>query len=86
MPVGRGHPIKCGQRPGSPAAAHLGARLLLFLEMNAEEDGRTFIIRGDLQDIAAEIRLPREALYRGLARLACKGLIRREAGRIWIRR
>jgi CRP-like cAMP-binding protein len=61
-------------------------RLLLFLEMNAEEDGRTVIIQGELQDIAAEIGLTREALYRGLARLARKGLIRREAGRIVIRR
>ena len=41
-------------------------------------------LAGPLQDLAAELGLTREALYRALARLARDGAIRREADAITV--
>jgi CRP/FNR family transcriptional regulator, dissimilatory nitrate respiration regulator len=53
-------------------------RILLYLEMHADPASRRLALAGPLQDIAAEIGLTREALYRALARLERDGAIRRE--------
>jgi len=44
-------------------------RLMLYFDSNAEPDGRTVKLRGQLQDIASDLGLTREALYRTLASL-----------------
>jgi CRP/FNR family transcriptional regulator, dissimilatory nitrate respiration regulator len=44
-------------------------RVLQYLQLRAGADGRTIAIEGQLQDIAAEVGLTREALYRALAGL-----------------
>ena len=53
-------------------------RILLYLDVNADPESRQLALAGPLQDIAAEIGLTREALYRALARLEREGAIRRE--------
>lgn len=60
-------------------------RLLLYFQMHPERNGRTVPIRGDFQEIAAEVGLTREALYRAMARLERKGLIQRVPGRVVIK-
>jgi DNA-binding transcriptional ArsR family regulator len=57
-------------------------RVLLYLDFNAEHDGRTVNLRGQLQDIASELGLTREALYRTLASLERAGAIERAGGHI----
>ncbi len=52
-------------------------RVLLYLDLNAGSDGRTVNLPGQLQDIASELGLTREALYRTLAGLARTGAIER---------
>ena len=44
-------------------------RVLQYLRLRANGEERTFVIEGQLQDIAAEIGITREALYRTLAAL-----------------
>jgi CRP-like cAMP-binding protein len=56
-------------------------RLLLYIELKAGPDGAV-ALRRPLQDIAAEIGLTREALYRTLADCERRGVLRREAGSI----
>jgi CRP-like cAMP-binding protein len=54
-------------------------RVLQYLRLRAGGDGRSIAIEGQLQDIAGEIGISREALYRTLAALAAEGrLIRTE--------
>lgn len=53
-------------------------RVLLYLELNAEPESRRFALKGRLQDMAAELGLTREALYRTLAALERDEAIRRE--------
>lgn len=60
-------------------------RVFQFLETQAGRSGE-FVLCGDLQDIAEELGLTREALYRALAALAKEGAIVREQGRISLRR
>jgi CRP-like cAMP-binding protein len=57
-------------------------RVLLYLDLNAGPDGRTVDLRGQLQDIAGELGLTREVLYRTLASLEQAGAIERNDTRI----
>lgn len=59
-------------------------RLLLWLDLRAGA-ARTIAVEGELQDIAAELGLTREALYRTLASLERDGTIAREGRRINLR-
>ena len=52
-------------------------RVRHFLALNAGSDGRTMEWRGTLKDLAAELGLTHEALYRTLADLEGAGEIRR---------
>lgn len=52
-------------------------RLLQYLLLSAGGDGRTVAIDGQLQDLAADLGLSREALYRTLALLEADGTIER---------
>lgn len=52
-------------------------RLLQYLRLNADASERIVRIEGELQDLAAELGLTREALYRTLAQLEGNGAIRR---------
>ena len=61
-------------------------RIMLYLALKAEPDGSRLALDGPLQNIAAELGLTREALYRGLAALEKQGAIRREQDCIIIRR
>ena len=57
-------------------------RVRHYLALNTGADGRTVALRGTLKDVAAELGLAHEALYRTLAALARAGEIRRTGGRI----
>ena len=61
-------------------------RVRHFLTVNAGADGRTVELRGTLKDVAAEIGLTHEALYRTLASLERAGEIKRGKGKITLRR
>jgi CRP-like cAMP-binding protein len=61
-------------------------RLMLYLDANAGPDGRTVKLRGQLQDIASDLGLTREALYRTLASLERAGVIERAGGRILLKK
>ena len=61
-------------------------RVLLYLDLNAEHDGRTVNLRSQLQDVASELGLTREALYRTLADLERAGVIERADTRIVLKR
>jgi Spy/CpxP family protein refolding chaperone len=56
-------------------------RVLLWLDLRAGS-AREVAVEGELQDIAAELGLTREAFYRTLAALERDGLISREGSRI----
>ena len=60
-------------------------RLMLHLHLQADQDGRV-TIAGDLQDIAAEVGLTREALYRTVAQLERSGHISRSGSSILIKK
>jgi CRP-like cAMP-binding protein len=62
-----------------------GDRVRHFLALNAGADGRTVALRGTLKDLAAELGLTHEALYRALADLAAGGEIRRHKNKIVLR-
>jgi CRP-like cAMP-binding protein len=57
-------------------------RLRHFLALNAGADGRTIALSGTLKDLAAELGLTHEALYRTLAALERAGEIKRTRGKI----
>jgi len=61
-------------------------RLRHFLILNAGADGRSVALRGTLKELAAELGLTHEALYRTLAALERAGEIRRGGGRIMLLR
>jgi CRP-like cAMP-binding protein len=61
-------------------------RLMLYFDSNAEADGRTVKLRGQLQDIASDLGLTREALYRTLASLERAGAIERVGARILLKK
>ena len=52
-------------------------RVLQYLRWRAIEQGRSIAVEGQLQDIAAEIGITREALYRTLAALETEGHLSR---------
>ena len=52
-------------------------RLRHYLAINAGADGRTVVLPGTLKELAADIGLTHEALYRTLARMAADGEIKR---------
>lgn len=57
-------------------------RVRHFLMLNVGSDRRTVELRGTLKDLAAEIGLTHEALYRTLAALERSGEIKRKGERI----
>jgi CRP/FNR family transcriptional regulator, dissimilatory nitrate respiration regulator len=61
-------------------------RVRHWLALSAGADGRTVELRGTLKDVAAELGLTHEALYRTLAALERCGDIRKDAGAIVLRR
>jgi CRP-like cAMP-binding protein len=61
-------------------------RVRHFLVLNTGADGRTVTLAGTLKDLAAELGLTHEALYRTLAALERSGEIRRSRGKLVILR
>ena len=61
-------------------------RVMLYLDFNAGPDGRTVDLRSQLQDIASEIGMTREVLYRTLASLEQAGTVERAGDRILLKR
>jgi CRP-like cAMP-binding protein len=61
-------------------------RIRHYLVLSAGADGRTVELRRTLKDIAAELGLTHEALYRTLAALERSGEIRRSHGKITLLR
>jgi CRP/FNR family transcriptional regulator, dissimilatory nitrate respiration regulator len=57
-------------------------RVRHFLALNAGADGRTMALHGTVKDLAAELGLTHEALYRTLAALERAGEIRRSKAKI----
>jgi CRP/FNR family transcriptional regulator, dissimilatory nitrate respiration regulator len=61
-------------------------RVRHFLALNTSADGRTVELRGTVKDLAEEIGLTHEALYRTLAALERTGEIKRTQGKITLLR
>jgi CRP-like cAMP-binding protein len=61
-------------------------RVRHFLKVNAGADGRSVDLRGTLKDLAAELGLTHEALYRTLASLERAGEIKRAKRKITLQR
>jgi|SRR5579864_7918807 len=61
-------------------------RVMLYLDLHAEPDGRTVNLQSQLQDIASELGLSREAFYRTLASLERAGAIERAGSRVLLKR
>jgi CRP-like cAMP-binding protein len=61
-------------------------RVRHFLSVNANADGRAVGLRGTLKDLAAELGLTHEALYRTLAVLERAGEVKRAKGKIMLLR
>jgi CRP-like cAMP-binding protein len=59
-------------------------RVRHFLTLNASADGRTVKLTGTLKDLAAELGLTHEALYRTLAKLEHSGEIKRRGSKVKI--
>jgi CRP-like cAMP-binding protein len=57
-------------------------RVKQFLALNMGSDGRTVELHGTLKDLAAEIGLTHEALYRALATLEGSSEIKRRGNKI----
>ena len=51
--------------------------MLHYLAVNADPRMRTVVLTGTLKDLAAELGLTHEALYRTLAEMASRGEIER---------
>jgi CRP-like cAMP-binding protein len=60
-------------------------RLHHYLGANAGADGRTVLLTGTLKNLASELGLTHEALYRTLAKMANRGEIKRSKGMIRLR-
>lgn len=52
-------------------------RVQTYLALNARADGRTIALKGTVKDLAAELGLTHEALYRTLSKLEAEGTIAR---------
>jgi CRP-like cAMP-binding protein len=63
-------------------AASARERVRHYLVLNAGADGRTVELGGTLKDMAAELGLTHEVLYRTLAALERSGEIKRSRGKI----
>jgi CRP/FNR family transcriptional regulator, dissimilatory nitrate respiration regulator len=61
-------------------------RVLQYLRLYSDPTQRTVHIEGELQDLAADLGLSREALYRTLARLESDGAISRDEQGIVLRK
>jgi CRP-like cAMP-binding protein len=61
-------------------------RVRHFLNVNVDEGGRTVTFPGTLKDLAAELGLTHEALYRVLGKLERAGEIKRTKGKITLLR
>jgi DNA-binding MarR family transcriptional regulator len=61
-------------------------RVMLYLDLHVGPDRRTVNLRSQLQDIAGELGLTREAFYRTLARLEQAGVIERARSHILLKR
>ena len=61
-------------------------RVRHYLSVNVGADGRTVALAGTLKDLAAELGLSHEALYRTLAALERAGAIKRGNGKIVLMR
>lgn len=61
-------------------------RVRHFLALNLAADGRTVALQGSLKELAADLGLTHEALYRTLARMTKDGEIRRAGGKIVLKR
>jgi|SRR5215471_3658246 len=61
-------------------------RVLQYLRLRAGTDCRSIAIEGYLQDIAAEIGMTREALYRALAALGAEGHLARTKTAIMLKK
>jgi CRP-like cAMP-binding protein len=61
-------------------------RILLALELRVTDESRTVVLDGPLQDLAADLGLTREALYRTLSGLHASGQIVRDGAQITLRR
>jgi len=61
-------------------------RVRHYLSVNAGADGRSVDLQGTLKDLAAELGLTHEALYRTLAALERAGEIKRSRGKITLLR
>jgi CRP/FNR family transcriptional regulator, dissimilatory nitrate respiration regulator len=61
-------------------------RIRHYLAVNVEADGRTVLLPGTVKDLAAELGLTHEALYRALSELAAEGEIERLEGKIRLAR
>ena len=57
-------------------------RVRHFLALNTGTDGRTVVLHGTVKDLAAELGLTHEALYRALAALVAAGEIERRKNKI----
>jgi len=57
-------------------------RIRHFLAVHAGGDGRTVVLTGTLKELAANLGLTHEALYRTLSRMAAEGEIKRLDGKI----
>ena len=57
-------------------------RVRHYLAVNADGEGRTVALSGTLKDVASELGLTHEALYRTLAEMAADGEIERRKGTI----
>jgi CRP/FNR family transcriptional regulator, dissimilatory nitrate respiration regulator len=55
-------------------------RVRHYLTVNADANGRSVTLGGTLKDVAAELGLTHEALYRTLADMASDGEIERDKG------
>jgi CRP/FNR family transcriptional regulator, dissimilatory nitrate respiration regulator len=60
-------------------------RVRHYLAVNAGADGRTVALPGTLKELASELGLTHEALYRTLAEMAAEGEIERRKGKIRFR-
>jgi CRP/FNR family transcriptional regulator, dissimilatory nitrate respiration regulator len=61
-------------------------RIRHFLALNVSADGRTVELPGTLKEVAGDLGLTHEALYRALARMEAEGEIKRSGGMIRIER
>lgn len=61
-------------------------RVLQYLRLHTDVHGCSIAIEGPLQDIAAEIGITREALYRTLAALETEGVLVRAENAILLKK